>query len=160
MTRYERLVIAAEKEGVKILEIDLGTNKKCGKCINNTIIINKNLSNIEKHELLAEELGHYKTNLGDITDQSKTENRKEELKARRKGFKLILEPLDLIYAFRCGCNNFYDMANFFEITEKELLKIIEDFRKQYGIGKKFDKYYIAFEPGLGFSKIFEDKYIY
>lgn len=154
MTRYERLLIKAEKEGIKVLEIDLGTNKKCGKCINNTIIINKNLTRIEKHELLAEELGHYKTNIGDITDQTKVENRKEELKARRKGRKLILEPLDLVYAFRYGCNNTYEMADFFEITEKELFEIIEDFRKQYGIGKKFDTYYIRFEPSFGFYKTF------
>ncbi|MVX63862.1 ImmA/IrrE family metallo-endopeptidase [Clostridium chromiireducens] len=154
MTRYEGLLIKAEKEGVEVLEIDLGTNKKCGKCINNIIIINKNLSNKEKHELLAEELGHYYKTFGDITDQSKIENRKEELKARRKGRKLILEPLDLVYAFRCGCNNIYEMADFFEITEKELNEIVKDFRKQYGLGKKFDKYFITFEPNLGFCKIF------
>lgn len=154
MTRYERLLIKAEKEGVEVLEIDLGTNKKCGKCINNIIVINKNISNIEKHELLAEELGHYYKTSGDITDQSKIENRKEELIARRNGRKLILEPLDLVYAFRCGCNNSYEMADFFEITEKELIEIVEDFGKQYGLGKKFDKYYITFQPKLGFYKIF------
>ncbi|MVX63122.1 hypothetical protein GKZ28_05345 [Clostridium chromiireducens] len=160
MTRYEKLLIEAEKEGIEILEINLGTNKKCGKCIDNTIIINNNLSNVEKHEILAEELGHYKTSIGNIIDQSKIKNRKQEFKARRKGYKFILEPLDLIYAFKFGCNNINEMADFFEITLRELLNIIEDFRKQYGIGKKFGKYYIRFEPNLGFSEIFDNEYIY
>lgn len=160
MTRYEKLLIKAEKLGIRVREVDFGVNDEVGYYSNNKILINNRLNEKQKHGVLAEELGHHNKTCGDISDQTKLENRKKELLARREGYKFILEPLDLIYAFRCGCNNSYEIADFYEITEKELNEIIKDFKKQHGIGKKFDKYYVKFEPTLGFYELFNDKYVY
>ena len=46
------------------------------------IHINKYLNKYEKHCTLAEELGHYETTYGDITDQSYVRNRQLETLAR------------------------------------------------------------------------------
>lgn len=157
MTRYEKLLVKAEKIGIKVKEVDFGDYEECGYYCNYKILINNRLNEKQKHGVLAEELGHHYKTDGDISDQTKVENRKQELVARRHGYGFILEPLDLVYAFRCGCNNFYEIAEFYEITEKELNEIIDDFKKQHGIGKRFDKYYITFEPNLGFYKIFDSE---
>jgi len=160
MTIYEKLLIKAETLGMRVREIDFGIDDEVGYYSNNKILINNRLNEKQKHCVLAEELGHHYKTYGDISDQTKIENRKKELIARREGYKFILEPLDLVYAFRCGCNNSYEIADFYDITEKELNEIIDDFRRQHGIGKKFDKYYVKFEPTLGFYKIFDNKYSY
>lgn len=160
MTRYEKLTIKAEKLGIRVREIDFGIDDEVGYYYNNKILINSRLTEKQKHGVLAEEIGHHSKTHGDITDQTKIQNRKQELAARREGYKLVLEPLDLVYGFRCGCHNTYELADFFEITEKELCDIIDDFRKQYGMGKKFDKYYVMFEPTIGFYEIFGDNYVY
>lgn len=160
MTKYEKLLIKAEKNGIRVKEIDFGDYEECGYYCNNKILINNRLNEKQKHGVLAEELGHHYKTYGDISNQTKLENRKQELVARREGYKFLLEPLDLIYAFRSGANTNYEIADFFQITEKEIDDIITDFRKQYGVGKKFDKYYVTFEPTLGFYEIFDNKYIY
>jgi hypothetical protein len=163
MTRYEKLLIKAKKEGVEVLEIDLGTNKKCGKYISkgkeSIIIINSRISCKEKHEVLAEELGHHIKNYGNITDQSKIENRKQELIARRHGYQFILNPLDIVHAMKCGFSNIYDLADFYELTVEEIVTIMEDFKTQYGIGKRFNEYFITFEPAFAFVKMFDGEIV-
>ncbi|CAI3208575.1 ImmA/IrrE family metallo-endopeptidase [Clostridium neonatale] len=159
MTAYEKLLIRAEINGIRVKEMDFGAAEECGYYSNNKIIINSRLTDKQKYGVLAEELGHHYKTFGDITDQRKTENRKQELIARRKGFEFILQPLDLVYAFRCGCKNIYEIADFFEITADKLNEIIADFKCKYGVGKKFDKYYITFEPNLGYCEIY-DEYVY
>ncbi len=160
MTRYEKLLVKAEKLDIEVKEIDFGDYEECAYYCNNKILINNRLNENQKHGVLAEELGHHKKTYGDISDQKKLENRKQELVARREGYKFVLEPLDLAYAFKCGINTIYDIAELFQITEKELNEIIVDFRKQHGLGKNFDKYYIKFEPTLEVYEFFDNKYIY
>lgn len=160
MTKYEKLLIKAENLGIKVKEVDFGDYEECGYYCNNKILINSRLTERQKHGVLAEEIGHHFTTYGDISDQTKTENRKQELIARRHGYKFILEPLDLVYAFRCGCKDICEIAELYELTVKQLTEIIDDFKKQYGIGKRFDKYFVKFEPNLGFYEIFDYNYIY
>ena len=80
---YLQLVQLAECENVKIIEMPMhGRNK--GMYSDNTIALSSFIeTTVESRCILAEELGHYYTTVGDITDQSKIENRKQELKARR-----------------------------------------------------------------------------
>ncbi|MGG7195178.1 ImmA/IrrE family metallo-endopeptidase [Clostridium butyricum] len=153
MTKYEKLLLEAERIGIKVKEVDLGFYDECGYYSNNKIIINSRMTDTQKYGVLAEELGHHFKTAGDITDQSKIENRKQELIARRKGYKFILQPIDLIHAFRLGYYTQQDIADFYGITPKKLLEIIEDFKKQYGVGKRFDRYFVMFEPRLGFIEI-------
>lgn len=153
MTKYEKLLIKAEKEGVEVLEVDLNTKKKCGKYLSNNqeriIIINSNMTDIEKHEVLAEELGHHHTTHGNIANLNDVRNKKLELIARREGFKIIVEPNDLVDAMRHGVNNIYEMAEYLHVSVTTLYEIIEDFKKRYGIGIQVGNYYIQLEPVFG-----------
>lgn len=154
MIKYEKLISEAEKHGIKVVEINLGTNKPCGKYVNNIIFINSIISIKDKCCILAEELGHYKLTVGNITDQSKTKNRKQEIIARRWGFENLVRILDIIKAYEVGTKNRYEMAEFIGVTERFLDESIKYYKAKYGTYFKIDNYTVYFEPSLGIVKMF------
>lgn len=155
MTKYENLLTQLEEEGIEILDLNLGTNKECGKCFNNLIVINSRLNKNQKHCVLIEELGHFYKTSGDITDQTKTQNRKQELIARRWGYKRLVGIVDLINAHKQGCRNKYEISDYLCITEGFLEKALEYYKCKYPDGYEIDNYWINFNNGL---EIFERFY--
>lgn len=99
MNKYEYLVEYATECGAEVIELDLETTRACGKCINDLLIINKNMTLKDKFCILSEELGHYKTTTGNITNQSIISNRKQELKARAWGYEITIGLKGLIDSF-------------------------------------------------------------
>ncbi len=61
---------------------------------NGVILIDKNLPETRKAEVLYEELAHHKLTYGNILDQSQFNNRKFENYARRHGYESAL-PLQI-----------------------------------------------------------------
>jgi len=150
---YETLLKKADRLGLIVKEADLKT--KDGFCKGNRIAINERLiTDAEKRCVLAEEIGHYKTTTGDITDQTKTINRKQELVARRWGHQQIVTLVSLIEAFEYGAQSSYEIAEFLEVPEKYLNECIEDYRRKYGFYFMLEQYCIYFEPNLKIGKIF------
>ncbi|MDD3648474.1 MAG: hypothetical protein PHS44_08340, partial [Candidatus Dojkabacteria bacterium] len=89
MNNYEILLEKAVKENIHVYEsFDLNGDNETqhridGLYIDRNIALDKEVkTGKEKSCILAEELGHYYTTVGDITDQTKVENRKQELRAR------------------------------------------------------------------------------
>lgn len=154
MREYDDLLINANKQVFSIIEIDLGTDTPCGKCIGNTIYINNRITPAEKACILAEEIGHYYLTVGDITNQRDINNKKQELKARRYSYNLLIEPDDIIHAVKKGCNNRYEIADYLNISEEFFEKLIEDYKKRYGMGVLVGNYYLQLEPNLGIIKDF------
>lgn len=152
MREYDDLLINANKQGFLVVEIDLGTDAPCGKCIGNTIYINNRITTKEKACILAEEIAHYYLTVGDITNQNDINNKKQELKARRYGYNLLIEPDDIIHAIKKGCNNRYEIADYLNISEDFFEELIEDYKKRYGIGVLVGNYYLQLEPNLGIIK--------
>ena len=148
MSKYDYLVEYATECGAEVIELDLGNNKPCGKCINNFLVVNKNITISEKTGILAEELGHYKTTVGDITDQSSLVNRKQELKARAWGYNCTIGLNGLIDAFNYGCKNLNDIADFLNVTEEYLNDAVTYYTSKYGIKHQIDNYTILFSPNL------------
>ena len=154
MTKYEKLLVKAEKLGVKIKEIDFGDYEECGYYNNSKILINQNLSEKQKYIILAEELGHHFLTYGDISDQKKVQNRKQERIARNWGYEKIVGIIDIINAFNAGARNKYEMAEYLEITEPFLESAIKYYKEKYGVTFKIDEYIVFFEPNLGILKMF------
>lgn len=154
MTKYEKLIIKAEKLGVEIREINFGTNKPCGRCLNSIIYINNQATEKERYEVLAEELGHFKTTFGNILNQNTMINKKLEYRARREGFKIIVEPNDIVESMRHGANNINEMAEYIGISVETFFDVISDFKKRYGVGVPVGNYYLRLEPNLGIVKDF------
>lgn len=148
---YEELLNEANREGLIVKEKDIpGYN---GRIYKNRIAINKDIeTTTEKACILAEELGHYHTTVGDILDQSTAENRKQELRARVWAYDRLLSLSEIIRAYEHGCQNRHEIAEYLEVTEGFLLEAIERYRAKYGICATCSGYTVYFEPCLAVMK--------
>lgn len=146
MSNYENLVSLAYSQGIKVIESDLGIDKPFGKCIGNLIIINNRVNECERLCILYEELGHFNLTVGDITDQSKLDNRKQESIARRWSYEKLISPEDIINSILSGIDNIYDLAESLNITEDFLIQSIEYYKKKYGIYYVGKTHLLTFEP--------------
>lgn len=101
----------------------------------------------EKTCILAEELGHHFTSYGDILDQTKHENEKQELRARAWATEKLL-PLDrVVAAFEHGCRNLFEIADFLDLTEEFITESVEYYKRKYGIFTVVNSgHIIYFEP--------------
>lgn len=96
-------------------------------------------------EVLAEEIGHYKTSFGHIHDYSKVTNMKQEHVARRYAIKLIMPLEKLIECYEQGIwGDKYEVCEHLEITTNFFDKAIEDYKKKFGYYVKYSGYYINF----------------
>lgn len=152
MTKYEKLLHIADAKNLQIKELPLNTYD--GRIINNNIYIRKDINTTsEKACVLAEELGHYYTTVGNILDQSKAENRKQELQARLVAYNKLIGLNGIIQAYKHGCRNRNEVAEYLEVTEQFLEDALYCYRGKYGIYKQTDNYIIYFEPCLSVIEI-------
>ena len=139
---------------LNIIELDLSdVHGLKGLCFNDNIAIDRNMSSVEKSCVLAEELGHYYTSSGDILDQSKTENRKQEYRARLYGYNLRIGLMGIVQAYEHGCQSRYDIAEYLDVTEEYLDECIGCYREKYGVCATIDNYVVYFIPTLAVCKI-------
>lgn len=150
---YERLLDYAHQNGIEVIE-KYFKSKVDGLCKGNKIGISKKLSTAEKKCVLAEELGHYFTTTGDITDQTKVENRKQERRARAWGYQKEVSLTLLIDALEYPCLTRTELAEYLEVPEDYLLEAMKYYKERYGNYVKIKEYYLMFEP-LAVIKAFE-----
>ena len=155
MNNYESLLIDYENCEIDFKEVDFQCNKEIGYYNNNKILVNTQISNKQKYGVLAEELGHHFTTVGDIKKLDNTNNKKQELKARRWGHKKIVSLDSIIEAFDNNCLNKYEIAEYLGVTDKYFEECIQDYKNMYGTEVcKIGKYHIIFEPSLGIYQKF------
>lgn len=144
---YEDLLTEADMEGISVDENFPFNSDLKGLYVDNNIALASSLkTTAEKTCILAEELGHHYTTAGDILNQNTTENRKQEHKARVWGYRKVLDLTDIVSAYKYGCANRYEIAEYLNVTESFLIDAIEHYKSQYGLYAKVDKYLIYFEP--------------
>lgn len=149
---YDELLIETDKNNIVTKEKPLRGHN--GRIKGNRIAIRKDLdTTIEKACVLAEELGHYHTTVGDILDQTKTENRKQELRARMWAYNHQIGLLGIIRAYKHKCRNLYEMAEYLEVTEEFLAEALKRYSEKYGEFATIDNYIVYFEPSLGVMKM-------
>ncbi|HCD9364488.1 TPA: ImmA/IrrE family metallo-endopeptidase, partial [Staphylococcus aureus] len=114
MYLYEKMVIENK-------EIPIDDGKSLGNFEglydNGVILINKNLSERRKAEVLYEELAHHKLTYGNILDQSKFNNRKFENYARRHGFISAVPLREIVEAYNYGVRNLYELSEYLQLSE-------------------------------------------
>lgn len=150
MTKYEVLLTDAEKENVDVVETShfSGTRIK-GLYINNHIAINKDLkTESEKACVLAEELGHHYTAVGDILDQSSADNRKQEMKGRILAYNRLVGLRGIIDIYNHHCQNRSEAAEYLGVTEGFLNDALTYYKNKYGAYTTLDNYVIIFEPAI------------
>jgi hypothetical protein len=149
---YEDLLVAAEHNGLIVKEQPLLGNDGRISC-NRIAIRNTINTQTEKSCVLAEELGHYYTTAGNILDQSRVTNRKQELHARFWAYNQMIGLLGLIQAYEHGCRSQYEIAEYLDVTEAFLKGAIDCYASKYGDFVSVDSYIIYFVPTLGVMKI-------
>ena len=155
MIQLEYLEQEAFDANVKVYDYYLGEENLKGFYIDGNVALNTSIeSSTEKACVLAEELGHHYTTAGNILDQSKTENRKQERRARLWAYRRAFDLIDLVSAYKYGCRNRYELAEYLEVTEEFLQEALDTYREKYGLYTKVDCYVICFEP-LGILEMYE-----
>ncbi|WP_072904356.1 ImmA/IrrE family metallo-endopeptidase [Hathewaya proteolytica] len=132
---YSILVNEVLNKGIVFKEIPLSHNKEWGLCKGNVIAVNKNLNNVQKKCVLAEELGHFYTTVGDITDLSDICNAKQEELARRYGYKKLIPIQDLIKTFKMGLRFDYEIAEELGVTINFLHACVNYYKCRYETNK-------------------------
>lgn len=146
MSNYEDLISLAHNNGIEVVETDLGLDKPLGKCIGDLIIINNRVAECERFCVLAEELGHHKLTVGDISDLNKTENIKQEKLARRWAYENIISLDKIINCLLKGLSNPYELSEELHVTEAFLKEALQYYKDKYGIYYVGDKHLLIFEP--------------
>lgn len=148
MTDYEMLLDSADIQNVTVDETShfCGTQIK-GLYLDNHIALSKDLrSDTQKRCILAEELGHYHTTVGDIIDQSSDANRKQELRARLWSYNKLIGLHGIISCHKAHYTTSYEMADYLGVTEEFLQEAIQCYRSKYGLCVQYDNYVIYFDP--------------
>ena len=151
---YEKLLEEAERENLYVIENAHFQSKACGLINNDVIGINKNVRTFSKRNcILAEEIGHSKTTVGNILNQSLESNRKQELKARMWAYNKLIGLRGIVDCYNAGCQNTYEMAETLNVTEDFLLEALFYYKEKYGVCAQIDNYIVYFSPNLGVYKI-------
>lgn len=146
---YENLLQEAADENVYVIEDAPFQSRADGLIRNDVIGINRTVRrSTQRACVLAEELGHYHTTVGDIIDQSSDSNRKQELRARLWSYNKLIGLHGIISGFEHHCRTIYEMAEYLGVTEEFFLEAMYCYRNKYGLFTRCDNYLIYFEPSL------------
>lgn len=153
---YEGLLSEANANDIYVVENASFESQADGLINGNVIGLNKNIPTTTKKAcILAEELGHYHTTTGNILDESKTSNRKQELRARLWAYNKLIGLQGIIKCHKANCHNINEMAEHLEVTEEFLKEAIDCYKSKYGTYTAVDNYIIVFEPRLYVIERFE-----
>lgn len=148
---FEALLDDADAEGLTIKERPFRTYD--GRIKGKNIYLRKGMSASKKKCVLAEELGHHYTTVGNILDMTDISNRKQERQARLWGYNKLIGLRRLIEAYEHGCRDRYELAEYLEVTDEYLQDCVDCYRDKYGVCTTVDGYYIMFIPNLQVGKI-------
>lgn len=143
---YETLLM--EYDNSKLIIREKPLHGSMGRIKGNRIAIRKDMAESQKACVLAEELGHYHTTVGNILDQTSVENVKQERRARIWAYEKQIGLHGLVDCFENRCRNEYEMAMSLGVTEEFLQEALAYYRQKYGVSTNYQHYTIFFEPTL------------
>ena len=142
MTLYEQLLQEAYDNGVIVRIFPLRAHD--GLYFDHHIYISDRLStNAERVCVLAEELGHYYTVVGNILNQDISRCRRLELDGRRFAYKRLVSMHSLVEAYRSHVQGMNELAEYLEVTEEFLLEASAYYQHAYGTYTRHDQYIIC-----------------
>lgn len=149
---YEELLEEADSQGLIVKEKPLKYNN--GRIKGKRIAIREDIdTTTEKACILAEELGHHYTTVGNILDLEDPANRKQERRARLWGYDRLIGLHGIINAYEAGCRSSYEIADYLGVTEEYLQECIGAYREKYGTGATVGEYYVMFEPRVAVGRM-------
>lgn len=150
---YEELLNEADIAGLIVKEKPLQSSD--GRIFGNRIAVRKNIPTLKgKSCVLAEELGHYYTTVGNIIDMQDIRNVKQERKARAWAYDKMIGLTGLIRAYKHHCQSRYEVAEYLDVTEEFLCDALEYYKSRYEEFTTIDHYVIRFIPTLSIAELF------
>ena len=132
MSTYEELQDQACADGIDVMDYEFNSPNIKGLYCNSTVAINKSISTqAEKSCILAEELGHHYTTVGD---------------------NLKIGLIGITHAYEAGCRSLYEMAEYLDATEEYLKEALDCYHSIHGVYATIDNYIIFFEPSFTVMK--------
>lgn len=113
---YDLLLDEALGLGLDVKEKPL---KSCdGRIKGKRIAIRQDIdTDSRKACVLAEELGHYYTSVGDIIDLDNMDNARQEQRARKWAYKKLIPFEDVLRAVSAGCTRVWEFAEYLNVDE-------------------------------------------
>lgn len=124
MCKYDDL-LAEYDERLYIEEHDM---KNDGLYADGCVWINGKMSAARKACILAEEIGHYETSVGDILDQRDSNNAKQEHKARRWAIEKMISFEEIMKAKEAGCRYTWEFAEYLDLDEEFVIDALKYWR--------------------------------
>ena len=117
------------------------------------VYVNSNKSYRQILQNVAEEIGHYVTSFGNIYLQKNTLERKQELRAREYGYKMLISLDGLIDCYEHDITNPWEVADYFEVDEDYLWGVIETLKAKRGNRFDYNGYTFDLTNGLNICKL-------
>ena len=146
MNITEELTEEACSHGAETIDYPFNSDRIKGLYYDGVIAVSDKLRGPEKTAIIAEELGHHMTAVGNILDQSVPANRKQELHGRVWAYNRLIGLEGILRAYKAGCRNRYETAEFLEVPEETLQEAVDYYHARYGLYFQLDNYVIYFEP--------------
>lgn len=145
MTSYEELLQQAYDQGIQVIDYEFEGNMTGYYC-NNVAFINKNAANDQERKcILAEELGHHYTAVGDLTGEDTLSKRKMELLGRKWGYNALIPFEDIISILVSSkCENLVSLAEQLEVTPEYLQEALKYYSQKYGPEINYGDYVVVF----------------
>ena len=145
LNQLEQLESEACEDGIKVVDYSFDSPNIKGLYCDGVVGISDSLENsTQKRCVLAEEMGHHHTSNGNILTMSSASNRQQEHRARLWGYQKLIDLDSIIAAYENHCTNFYETAEFLNVTEQFLADTINAYMHKYGCYIKHKNYIIEF----------------
>lgn len=145
MNQLEQLESEACEDGIEVVDYTFENPNIKGLYCDGVVGISNNLENsTQKRCILAEEMGHHHTSNGNILTMSSASNRQQEHRARIWGYQKLIDLDSIIAAYENHCTNFYETAEFLNVTEQFLTDTINAYMHKYGCYIKHKNYIVEF----------------
>ena len=133
MNKFEKLLQEAEDNNVKVYKFNLGDGEIEGLYMDGYIALSDKLQTTkQKACVLAEELGHHYTTVGNILDQNDMANSKQERAARGWAYTKLVPLENIRQAYGHGYIESYDIAEYLDVDEGFLKDSLEYYREKFG----------------------------
>lgn len=122
---------------------------------NNNVYINKNRSYMQNLADVTEEIGHYKTTVGNIVEQKSQLDRNQELQARKVGYMILVTLDGLIDCYEKDITTPWDIAEYYDCNVDYLWRALSTYKSKYGERFIYNNYQFDLSNGLNIYKIKE-----
>lgn len=143
---YEELLSECDRYNLVVKEKPLQSAD--GRILNRRIAIRRDMPEVKKTCVLAEELGHYHTAAGDILDQTSVSRIKQERAGRLYAYDRLIGLSGIVRAYHHRCSSKSEIADYLGVTEEFLIDAVDCYKSKYGTSVKIGNYIIVFEPTL------------